>query len=667
LSSGMRLSTALLCAVCGIIFAIGQWRPLPTALLGVPGYACLALLPGIAVLAWMGRELRSLSNQAAVLGLGPVIGGSATALLMISGLSLHEAVTAGGILFAVAATSGLILGPQRTGNETDGAPAGGARAAWLIAGAAIALVAVFPFLGEGWRLRSDAWFHVAVISELKAFGLPPTDPFFSGLPLQYMWLYHVYAAGLAQASGVDVSWAMAFINFQAIACLVIAVFALSKSLGGTRSGAALSSIFVLVGINGLFWVFLPFKLLRTLVGETRGLEELNVQLSLFALDMLRMRTFVAISKSQPFLLDKFIVATAFSLGVCLTLVFAAFAYKYISGGRTSAAVVSTCAMAGIALYHTPTALAFGGAAGIALFATLILSPRSHGRRAAALLLCLVLAVLATAPYLYNVTSGKESSQFLPLGLSLKKTGAILVSCAAALLFAGPSLLRFLRSRGSPSYFYGLFALAALIVSLVLVLPGPNTFDKTPYFAFLLLTPPAGWGIRALYKKGRTRFRRVLIATACLAATVPSSAFMYAAYLSESGRPPTPAEDKSLYAWVDEHTPRDAVFVENMDRVGMAVLGPRRLLWGRESYADQWGYEKDEMEARRRIRDALFSEKGLSQEDAERLKEYGRHVYVIVRSEDFPDDRRAGVADSPRFSLVYSADGINLYRFTPDQP
>jgi hypothetical protein len=519
-SNTSRIPIALVSAACGLTLAAAQWRPLPPALLAPAGYLCLAVLPGLALLAWLGRDFRGIGAQAAALGLGPVVSGSAISLLMLAGLSVAPAATAAGVVFAVAAAASACMPRRRDSNETSEAQESGAKYAWLIAIVGVAIVAVFPLMGEASRLRSDAWFHVAVIYQIRGFGLPPTDPFFSGLALQYMWVYHVYTAALAEAASMNPSWAMAAVNLQAVACLALATFALSASLRGGPAGAALSSAFVLVGMNGLFWVFLPFKLARALVGNVKGWNEVVRQFSLLSLDMTKVRAFASVSKSQPFLLDKFIVATAFSLGVCLSVVFALLAFRFIANGRPSTGALAAFSMAGIALYHTPTAVAFGGAAGLALVVTAIHSPKPYSRRALALILWMGLAAAMTAPYLYNVSSGKEATQLIPLGLSTVKFGCIFISCASALLFGGPTILRFLRSPASPQHFYGLFAAAAVLVSLVLVLPGPNTFDKTPFFAFLPLAPVAGWGILAAYRRGSTPSRRALLALACRAARRP---------------------------------------------------------------------------------------------------------------------------------------------------
>ena len=39
---------------------------------------------------------------------------------------------------------------------------------------------------HGMRYRSDAWFHAAVIAQIGDYGIPPEDPYFAGLALQWM-------------------------------------------------------------------------------------------------------------------------------------------------------------------------------------------------------------------------------------------------------------------------------------------------------------------------------------------------------------------------------------------------------------------------------------------------------------------------------------------------
>ncbi len=607
-----------------------------------------------------------METQLTAVGLSPLLAAVVVTAAMLVGLDTESAARAASLVFAGLAVASLSPAASRSEVSTAAPPseAGGiAGRTWLIAAVAVALLAVFPLLGEASRMKSDAWFHSAVVSEINAFGLPPTDPYFSGMGLQYMWLYHVYVAALSKATGLDASWTMAIVNLQALAALVIATSALARTLGGTKGGSLLSSVFVLVGMNCLFWAFLPIKVAKAAVGEIRGWQEITQQFSIFPLDAETMRAFVSVARSQPFLLDKFIVATAFSLGLALSVAFFLFLYRYIALSGRSDAVAASLALAGAVLFHTPAGVAAAGTAGIALVA-LALTSRSHRRRAVAYILWMMAVGALSAPYILSVAGAKESEQLVPFSVSPLKTAAVLISCAAAILLGAPWVARFLKERGQPRYFYGLLAAAALIVALCIDLPGPNKYDKPPYFAYLPLAPLAGWSLVSICRRGATVGRRALLSVFCAVAIAPNAALLYAAYVADPAPEGLLPERTGLYEWIRENTPREAVFLENKDRVKLVVLGPRRLIWGQESYADQWGYDRDEMERRKELRDRVYSKPGLTADEARELAGFGDHVYVVVRHEDFTPEEFTSFESSPYLSPRYSGEKADVYRVTP---
>jgi hypothetical protein len=667
LTTNSRRFIAVASAACGLVYVLSWMSPVPAAAAGVAGYVCLAVLPGLPLIALTWRSRPGLESHVAALALGPVLSGILITLIVIAGVPLAAATKAACVAFAalsavVTAAAGRRGGARGPADRRDAPEGSGYAAIWATAAVAVALLAVFPTLGEAARMRSDAWFHSAVVSEIKAFGLPPDDPYFSGMRLQYMWLYHVYVAALSEATAAAASWAMALVNLQALACLVLAAGAVPRALGGTRRGAALSSIFTLVGMNCLFWAFLPLKLARAAFGQVRGWSEVSRQLSLSPLDSESARTFVSIWKSQPFFLDKFIVATAFSLGICLSVSFFLFAYRYIASGRRSNAALASFAMAGLILFHTPAAVAACAAAGAAL-AIVALASRPFRGRAVVLLLCMAAVTVLALPYLYVVSAGKEADQLVPIGVSLRKTAAVLISCAGALVLGGPWVARFLRDRRAPQFFYGVLAAAALAVALLIVLPGPNVYDKPPYFAFLPLAPLAGWSISAIYRKGKSAAARAVIAALLILAIAPDTVLLYTAYLASDAEATEWKGDAKMYAWIAANTPRDSVFLEDQDRVGMVVLGPRRLIWGNDSYAFQWGYDRAEMDRRRSLRDRVFSGRPLTRRDADELAGFGDHVYIVVRGGNTgvqPDV----LARSPYLSLEYSDSNAEVYRLVP---
>lgn len=657
MTSGFRMLLVIVCLACGLLYILAWWVPVPGALSGLSGYACLGVLPGLALMALLGSRRFDLEGQITVVGLSPVAAGVAVALLLQAGMTLPAASRAACAAFAIVSILGLALRarPAEIPSES-GAPV----RVWIVAATAVALLLVFPCLGEVSRMRSDAWFHSAIVSELTAFGLPLTDPYFAGMPLQYMWLYHAYVGALALATGLEPSWAMALVNLQALVCLVLATFAITRSLRGDLPGGIASSAFMLAGLNCLFWSFLPLKLLRAAFGQVRGWDEVTRQLAILPLEAERTRALVSVWRSQAFLLDKFIVATAFSLGLCLAVAFFFFALKFIADGRAHTAALASCSVAGLVLYHTPAGVATTGAMALALLLCAATSPALR-RRALALFFCMAGIGLLTLPYLYSVSSGKETEQLIPIGVSLPKTSAILISCAAALLLGMPWVARFLKQRETPQYFYGLLALSSLFVALVIVLPGPNVYDKPPYFAFLPLAPLAGWSLHWIYRRGSTRARRTAIAVLLALAIAPNTALLYTAYVLDPGPERLQDEEREMYEWIGENTPRDGVFLENGERVGMLVLGPRRLIWGHDSYAYQWGYKKDEMDRRRSLRDKVFSGRELTSRDAGDLAGFGDHVYIVVRREDFGAAETAVFDGSPYLSLEYSDRCANIYR------
>lgn len=666
MSSRFRLLLILAAAACGLIYLAGLVAPFPGPLPGLAGYACLCLLPGLALHSMFGGGRLGGEGQVVVLGLSPVVAGVAVTLLLLAGISLAAATRTACLLFAVISIAALAIadwrhrtGAARRVQDTD--DTGVPLRIWIIVVLAVGALSVFPQLGEVSRMRSDAWFHSAVVSELVDFGLPPTDPYFAGMPLQYMWLYHVYVGALSLAMGIDPAWAMALVNLQALACLVIATFVCARALQGARPGAAASSVFILVGLNCLFWLFLPFKVLRAAFGKVTGWDEVVRQFSIFPLGTDTMRAFVSMWKSQPFLLDKFIVATAFSLGICLTVTLFLFSYRFMASGRARAALLACVSMAGLVSYHTPAGVSAAASAGLALAACVVTGWPPLRRRALILLFCLIGAGLLTLPYLYSVASGKETHQLIPVGVSILKTTGVLISCAGALLLGLPWAIRFLKSRRDPLYFYGLLVFASLLVSLLIVLPGPNTYDKPPYFAFIPLAPLAGWSLYAIYSKGALRSTRALIAALLVAAVAPNTVLLYAAYVADPGPERAAAAEMPMYEWIGRNTPRDAVFLENADRVGLVVLGPRRQLWGHDSYAYQWGYDAAEMERRRALRDRVFSGRELSARDAKELAGFAESVYIIVRHEDFDGPGAQVFAGSPYLSLEYTDSRADIYR------
>ena len=196
--------------------------------------------------------------------LSPILLGGATALAYLRhedpSVWVHAAVLSAGLGLVV------MRWTERRAeqNETPG------RAAWLVgfglAAVVAALVVPIPWLREG----ADAWFHTAVVAEIERAGIPPQDPYFAGMPLQYFWFYHVALVALRIATGLSAPDAMALLNLIAAAGCVILAARIGLALGFTRTSGAWGGALLLLGMGGLIWLFFPVKLVGVFVGEVRG-------------------------------------------------------------------------------------------------------------------------------------------------------------------------------------------------------------------------------------------------------------------------------------------------------------------------------------------------------------------------------------------------------------
>ena len=160
------------------------------------------------------------------------------------------------------------------------------------------------------RWRSDAWFHTAVALEIGQRGVPPGDPYFAGLRLQYLWLYHALLAVWSRAAGVR-AWDLGgALDALWLVSLGGAAYALSRRVGRPAREAFFAAVFVPLGMGALFYAWFPIKLARALVGETAGWAEVQRVFSLRPFTLEHVFEFTSFLRSPPALLNKYLVMTA---------------------------------------------------------------------------------------------------------------------------------------------------------------------------------------------------------------------------------------------------------------------------------------------------------------------------------------------------------------------
>lgn len=627
------LATALAVAIVAVLNAFGLPQFLPGQ---AAAYTVLLVFPGLGLyLVLVGRRWGPDLALGAFL-VSPLMTGAAATTLLLTGLSADVAARVLTLLWAVFTVAALWFSRRPA---LPGAPRRSPRTLLLVSTIVLfcAAAGYLPLTHQWWRQWADAWFHGAVVAQIDHFGIPPEDPYFAGMPLQYMWFYHVVTITLAKAMRIDPFMVMPLLNLQAMTGLALGAYLLGRRLRKGYAFGYFALLTVLLALNAGVWLFFPLKLFRSLIGDTRGWEEVARNFRLVPFEKETATAWVTVLSNQTFLLNKFIVSTAFSLGLCYMGALWYAVVRYLDQPDRVGQVFIFTAVSGMLLFHPLVGfvmLAIGAVVLVSLWLV-----RRHlidysGRRLARVALTTVFALVATAPYLYSVTHAKESKHLFPLSLSLQKSAGIAISCGLVIILASFQVRRVASERSMSSYTLLFGAACAFVLCNILQLPGPNTYDKLPFFVFYPLAIMGSWTFAERFARPHAtcRFRR-RVAFVALILLLPVNVLMTAAYYRTSPKREITAEESRVAAWVSSETPREALFLDSGDRVFLLVAGPRRYYWGRESYAEQWGYPREEMATRRRVRDNLFSSHPITNTSLQAIGRLENELYVVARDDE----------------------------------
>jgi hypothetical protein len=601
----------------------------------IASYLLLMLLPGAGLYMLVEKEPRLLELALAATILSPILLSIVAVLAMVSGLPVSStAAVFVFLVFVLGIKVFVVRAPLFGRGEVTGRQG---LVLFGIIAAFCALTGFLPLTSEWWRMRSDAWFHLSTIAQISDYGVPPEDPYFYGFPLQYMWFYHVLVLIVSRATGIGPGYVMAIVNIQALTGFMLATFLLSQLLTKRFAHSVSAMLTGILGINALFWLFIPIKLLPAFVGEDRGMHVIRNALALTPLNNITIRKFLIIYNNQYFFLNKFIVLTAFSVA----LSFMAACWFGMTAGiatkRPVYFVLAFLAAVGMIAFHP--IVGFISLAGLGLGLLLFFVSRSQVTlpsrwTAFKFGLLLVAAVVVLLPYLYNVMHGKDSEQMFPINVGVKKIGGLIIACALGLFLAAYQVKKLVVWREPEARFFALAALSIIVVCLLIHLPGPNIIDKPAFFMFFPLAIAGGWTLAELPER-----RFALFKTKWGMALVFVVLFLPLNFIGFLGDYATPTpdvltpEEAAIAEWARENTSREAIFVDNKDRNFILVAGPRRNYYGSHSYAKQWGYDKEEMTRRKRVIDNLFSGEELEPATLTALCEIGPDVYIVLRGRD----------------------------------
>ncbi|MBI5711351.1 MAG: hypothetical protein HZC42_13790, partial [Candidatus Eisenbacteria bacterium] len=399
-----RLRPALL---LGLVTLIAPWLP------GLAGqaalYPALGVFPGMAV-AWLlaGRGPAA-PRWTLGLALSPLVSAGAGALLVLGGMSLPASsrlIAAAGFALWVA---GEALRPATRG--ADGVePAPELR--WQVGlGVAFAAAAAIPALVNPLRsIWSDAWIHGGLVWDIVRHGLPPEDPRFAGLHLNYVWFFDLYIAQLVSLGWRDPFATMAIFNTVNLVVFLSLAYRMGLTLWRDRTAAAGAVALTAFGLNAGVWLLWPGRFVTALVGHTRGWSEVAAELHGVRFGAMP----VLYQLSAPFghiasFIDKFTVGTALSYAWIQLLVFLWGALLWVRDGRREALAWVAVGAAGMLFMHgvvglsaIPVALGTFGLAWLLSFRWNWLPARG---RLVALAAATLAGAAVAAPYTRSIFTG----------------------------------------------------------------------------------------------------------------------------------------------------------------------------------------------------------------------------------------------------------------------
>jgi len=647
----------------------------------VAGILLAYLLPGFVFLIFLGERGRpGLDDIFVSIILSPIVLTLLVLAFHATGSSLNGAVMASSLTLLALLALGLIK-EMRTDSQAVPISSRTVICTCVLFGGAL-LVA---FLANRFLLmRSDAWYHAAIVNEIIDRGFPPKEPFLPDVPIRYMWIYHLFIASSKILTGLNIFPAFALFNIMNALAFPYLVFRLTSFFSRRRRDLITTPVFAIVGLASASWMLWPLGLLRALAGEQRGWADLVRLLREIDLDSMNVVMFLApfemlspVGNWMVSVLDKFITITSFtfSLNIMLLVFIVALSIGFERRFAFKAFAISFFLTLGSLLFHVVGGMALVlSVIGSGLL--LVLSRLVRQRRDVPVFHALVLpgaamlACIAAYPHVASLTAGSDSGGSLSSLLHFGIRNIVTIALPLVILFrpAGKALREIFSCGTEPLAILATWLIAFTVCNIFIDLAVGNE-SKFVYFLFYILFPPIAWKILDGIEAARGRRRMLFIAWTALLFLVPPVLTVRGAILDkpksrvEERRYKVTADDRSIYTWIAEHTlPNSAVIESGMSSL-MPVYAHRRGFYPDPHTITVFGYDNMRIRRYKSIQDKFLSGIEPTLEDIKILMDLENAVYVLLWREDLDADPHARSALDERpdwFELVYENPGGRVY-------
>ncbi len=640
--------------------------------------------PGALLAAVVFRGAPGVMRPLAALALSPFLIGAPFAALVFAGVPAPLAargLCAFAALLSLVAAGFALRAPAapRAGSSDEAAapPASpspfshGNAAALVLATLWTALCAWLLCTNDLLPLRSDGWFHAAVVAQIAQRGVPPEDPYFAGLRLLYFWGSHAWAAGWLVLVPKLQPWTpLLALNLSGAFAVVLGVAAIAQRLRANAEAVAGACLLALLGYSPFAWGLIVG---RAFTGDVRGWADVVHQAGHGIDPVLATMATGQLHGSLAFFGDKYLVLTPFGMGLALLALSVAAALALLERPGARGGFALAVCVAATLFVHTVVGYAL-----LLLCATWFVVAAVRGvtgdhRRLAALFpiaLAVIGAITVLAPYLIEITLGKRGQ--LSAGLTRKALWSFVVGGA----FYIPAGFAWLASRarggrdrdaGESLAPLALLVPVLLVAGMALALRLPeNNQSKFLNLLFLLLAAPAALGLQSLLDRAGRPLAWLL--TACFAcAALPNLGLAIWGFSGERGIGmhawrATPAQREAC-AWVRAHTPADAALCDPVVARDLIVHGARSVLWGGPYGERDWGYDPAALQARRDLVSALALGRDPEGGAFVLLSSAKREVVLVTRA-DAPDSvlSVAAIAARPeRFERLWGNGAMTFWR------
>jgi hypothetical protein len=679
-------------------FAIapGVWVLLALSLLAAAGlvlpglagevgsYVWLGVFPGLAVARMLLPRSKPLTLGTLGLVFSPLISAVAGLALARGGLDLATAARLVGIGGWILYAGGEARAIGRPADDPREAPV--SRFAWIWALGAAAFVVACLALNPWSLIRSDTWVHAAIIGEIRLHGVPPIDPRFIGLHLNYVWFFQFFIAQLASLRGQDSFVFMALVNVVTTAVQFLLVWQLAWALWGSERAARGTMVLFTLGLNAGAYLLTPLRFLLALSGEVRGMDEIHRQLALLSPGSWDVIYILA----APFawmvqFWDKITLGGPLGYAYLFLLLHFLALARVLRGGGGRWLAVAFLAGLGSALPHSVVGMGMIPVTTGAVALGLMLRARApwlpDARAALPFWGASGAGFALGLPYLISIARGWRNDvsglghHWIEPGWRMPWTLA--TACGVTLLFAWPGIRRAWRERVAFAAWLSLWALGVVLMQCIAHLPEGNE-HKYVWVAFLVLALLGGGEFMPAMERWRARLGAPLFAIViAIVFVVPPLAFLQGV-VRDPMRTESPAlnprpGEGAMLEWIRSQTMPDDVFLETANRDLLTVQGPRRMLVATRAGADRCAFPVSDFERRREVTADLFGPVAEFDADAAYLAEVVRKarrlhgvgsVHLLFRAEDFAAGDapwlRLEAAAGTRVAKRYDADGYRIY-------